>query len=122
MMEITVFRGQNIDVAILASAMQPSVWDLWWKITIYHDNWNNQLLIIGEAKTLKDFSTLHSRKQIVAYLEECNNFAGSSYLIVAVPWLLRITAQNYFIRMKQDKYFKIDKIVILDELGGSFEI
>lgn len=38
MMKITVFRGQNIDVAILASVIQPSVWDLWWKIAIYHDN------------------------------------------------------------------------------------
>lgn len=28
MMEITVFRGQNIDVAILANAMQSSSWDL----------------------------------------------------------------------------------------------
>ena len=38
MMEITVFRGQNIDVAITATVMQPSVWNLWWKIAIYHDN------------------------------------------------------------------------------------
>ena len=41
MMEITVFRGQNIDVAITATVMQPSVWDLWWKIAIYHDNDQN---------------------------------------------------------------------------------
>lgn len=27
MMEITVFRGQNIDVAIMATVIQPSVWD-----------------------------------------------------------------------------------------------
>ena len=64
--------------------------------------WNEQLLIIGEAKTVKDFSTSHSRKQILAYLDECDIFDGISYFILAVPWQLRITAQNFFIRMKQD--------------------
>lgn len=38
MMGNMIVDGLNIDVAILASAMQPSVWDLWWKIAIYHDN------------------------------------------------------------------------------------
>lgn len=32
---------KNIEKAIMATVIQPSVWDLWWKIAIYHDNANN---------------------------------------------------------------------------------
>ena len=32
------FDVKNIEKAIMATVIQPSVWDLWWKIAIYHDN------------------------------------------------------------------------------------
>ena len=82
--------------------------------------WDDSLYIIGEAKTINDFEREHSREQYVAYIKECGNFNGKSMLVVAVPWQLVITAKNYFRRIKcTNENFRV---VILNELGGAFEI
>ena len=82
--------------------------------------WDNDLFVIGEAKTLNDFERGHSRDQYDAYVKECTKFQGTSLLVVAVPWQLVITAKNYFKRMKcvNDNF----KIIILNELGESFKV
>ncbi|MCQ2393822.1 MAG: hypothetical protein MJ249_05975 [Kiritimatiellae bacterium] len=54
------------------------------------------MLVIGEAKTLEDFSRKHSRDQFEAYLAACSSYQGEATLIVAVPWMLTATAKNYF--------------------------
>ena len=82
--------------------------------------WDENLYIIGEAKTLNDFEREHSREQYNAYIDECKDFKGKSILVVAVPWQLVITAKNYFRRQKcVNENFRI---VILNELGGNFEV
>lgn len=82
--------------------------------------WDESLYVIGEAKTLNDFEREHSREQYIAYINECKDFQGKSMLVVAVPWQLVITAKNYFRRLKcVNENFRI---VILNELGGSFEV
>ena len=77
---------------------------------------NNDMLIIGEAKTLDDFERKHSRAQFEAYLSECLLFEGNSCLIIAVPWQLMITAKNYFKRVKDQKKLDI-QIIIINEMG-----
>lgn len=83
---------------------------------------DKDLIIIGEAKTINDFATKHSQKQIEAYIEECTKFNGMSILIIAVPWLLKNTTINYFKRIQRNRQLNICKIFILDELGRCFEV
>lgn len=77
---------------------------------------NSEYLIIGEAKTFYDFDRKHSRNQYDAYIDECQLFDGFSYLIIAVPWQLMITAKNYFKRLKQKRGLNI-QIIIVNEIG-----
>ena len=78
-------------------------------------NWKEQL-IIGEAKTLADFERKHSREQFMTYLEACRLFPGTAMLIVAVPWPLKMTAKNYFRRVKQK--FNGEIVILTDTLGS----
>ena len=59
------------------------------------------LLIIGEAKTADDVERRHSRAQYEAYLKECAKFQGKAFLIIAVPWLERATANNIVQNLKK---------------------
>lgn len=79
----------------------------------------NNLLIIGEAKTLNDFDTKHSKAQYDAYLKKCDLFEGKAVFVVAVPWELVSTAKNYF-RLVKQKNNTFTKIVVIDEMGGKF--
>lgn len=84
-------------------------------VSFIHDN----LIIIGEAKTLDDFKTEHSRNQFEAYFNELSNFNGSSYFIVCVPWQLIATANNHFALLRK-KFNSKAKIIILSD--NSFEV
>lgn len=83
--------------------------------------WNKDLLIIGEAKTLKDFDKRHSLDQYRAYMQECKNFWGESILVIAVPWPLVITAKNHFRRLKKEFVTDVS-IFVLNELGEVFKV
>ena len=74
-------------------------------------------LIIGEAKTYEDFERKHSKDQFDSYLKECNYFEGSAELIVAIPWQLHITAQNYFRRLKKKNGMEVE-VIVLDDMGS----
>ena len=81
----------------------------------------NQLLIIGEAKTINDFERIHSREQFTAYVDECEIFVGKSIIVAAVPWQLIPTAKNYFRRIKMQRNVDI-QFVVINELGRYFEV
>jgi hypothetical protein len=83
--------------------------------------WNNDLMIIGEAKTLNDFDRKHSQEQFCAYIEECNSFYGRAVLVIAVPWQLVAKAKNHFKILKTQMECK-SKVVILNELGRLYEL
>ena len=83
--------------------------------------WHANQLIIGEAKTIKDFDRPHSRAQYAAYIKECGNFFGQAQLVIGVPWQLVATAKNYFRRLKKDWGASLS-IIIINELGKPFEI
>lgn len=74
------------------------------------------LLVIGEAKTIDDYESRHSKQQYDAYLETCLHFSGDSIFVLSIPWQLVPTAKNYF--RKKKKELKLNtKIVILNEIG-----
>lgn len=77
----------------------------------------NQKLFIGEAKTYEDFERKHSKDQFDAYIRDCGLFLGEAKLVVAVPWQLLLTAQNYFRRIKKRTGTNVE-IVILDDMGS----
>lgn len=79
------------------------------------------VMIIGEAKTSKDFDRKHSFDQYEAYIDECINFCGKSYLIMAVPWTEMISAKNYLKKIKKNK--KTDfKIIVINNYGKKEEV
>lgn len=84
--------------------------------------WQNNLFIIGEAKTLKDFSSRHSKLQLRAYIDECQKFIGTAYIILAVPWPLKNTALNYFRKIRNNEDVNNSKFIVVDELGSEFEV
>lgn len=83
--------------------------------------WHGNQLIIGEAKTVNDFSMPHSYKQYDAYMRECQNFYGQAMLVISVPWEMLATAKNYFRRLKK-LYCVNFSIFVIDEFGRPFEI
>lgn len=83
--------------------------------------WDDNLFIIGEAKTIKDFERDHSKQQYQAYLAECKNFHGKAVLVVAVPWQIVRTAKNYF-RREREKLGTYFDIYVLNELGGDSKV
>ena len=83
--------------------------------------WNGKLLVIGEAKTFEDFDRPHSLSQYDAYMQECHNFPGTSFLIISVPWQLVFTAKNYFRRMKTKGGYHF-RIIVVNEINVRYEI
>ena len=73
-------------------------------------------LIIGEAKTSKDFLRKHSIAQYEAYVNQCKEFYGNATIVIAVPWTEMITAKNYF-RQQKKSINKNIKIVIINDFG-----
>lgn len=79
----------------------------------------DNLMIIGEAKTEHDFDRKHSLQQYDAYIKECSVFQGEAILIIGVPWQISATAKNFFRRKKNKEEISF-KVVVIDEMGGSF--
>ena len=77
----------------------------------------NHLLLIGEAKTGKDVSRQHSKKQYEAYIKECLCFRGEAHLILTVPWLEQAEANN-ILRSLQKRHPGDYKIKIVAWIDG----
>ena len=84
--------------------------------------WHEDILIIGEAKTINDFDRQHSVDQYTAYLKECHEFCGTSKLVIAVPWQLVATAKNYLRRLRTQLECEDVVIEVINEQGKSFVI
>lgn len=75
-------------------------------------------LIIGEAKTSKDITRIHSKLQYESYLKECFLFEGEAMFIVAVPWTEHATIHNILKKFRQ-KYSGTCEVRIVDGIGGA---
>ena len=63
---------------------------------------NDELLIIGEAKTEKDALTKHSKKQYEEYLLRCDEDPRKGYLYVFSSWKVKAAVADHLrIRSKQ---------------------
>lgn len=76
----------------------------------------DKLMVIGEAKALKDVDRSHSIEQYEDYYEEAYNFNGEAIIVMAVPWMVHNTVKNIFriIRKKYEDIHKV-KIVVISE-------
>ena len=77
----------------------------------------NSLLIIGEAKTEKDYYTNHSLNQYKEYIKYCSHYGGDSYLIICCPWMCTGDIKNIIRKISKEYKNKIN-IIILDEISG----
>lgn len=75
-------------------------------------------LIIGEAKTSKDVTRIHSKLQYESYIKECLLFGGEALFIVAVPWTEHATIHNILKKLRQ-KYLGTYEVRIIDGIGGA---
>ena len=75
-----------------------------------------QRVVVGEAKTLYDLETDHSRAQLTAFLAFCSNTPGS-LLVLAVPWHVCRRARN-MLRTYQQRLLTSAGTVVLEQLTG----
>ena len=79
---------------------------------------HQRVLIIGEAKTSKDFDTAHSRRQYESYIKKCSVFQGKAYFLIAVPWMEKAAIFNIIQRIR--KNYPGNYIVKIHEgIGGT---
>ena len=77
---------------------------------------NADVLIIGEAKTINDIDTKHSRNQYISYLQECQFFHGKAYLIVSSSWTASVMFKNLLKYIKRINNFTTT-VIVLSEAG-----
>ncbi|WP_148410236.1 hypothetical protein [Murimonas intestini] len=59
------------------------------------------VLFIGEAKTIDDVVKTHSLMQYESYIKKCSLFTGKATLIIAVPWMEYATVYNITHQIKK---------------------
>ena len=73
-------------------------------------------MIIGEAKTIKDFDTSHSKEQYITYLKECQSFKGEALLVLCSSWTVSLSYKTLIKFIKGQNAFDT-KVVIISENG-----
>ena len=81
---------------------------------VYYHHGNS--LIIGEAKTIKDYETKHSKEQYVTYLNECQNFQGEALLVLCSSWTISFSFRTLMKYIKRQNRFDT-KVIIISENG-----
>lgn len=76
----------------------------------------NNILIIGEAKTVKDFESKHSKEQYATYLKECQKFQGNALLILCCSWSISSSFKTLINYIKRQNGYDT-KVVIISENG-----
>ena len=99
---------EGIQVDSLTSAIKPN--PVGGYVPDLYVSPNMGRLIIGEAKTVRDFETKHSQDQITTFLRKCSETDGAVF-VLAIPWtrarfarsmLKRICNQNGILNVKMD--------------------
>ena len=63
---------------------------------------NNNMIIIGEAKTEKDIENMHTKSQLTAYIEEVKLYQVERHIILACSIFAIATMKNFVIHLKQN--------------------
>lgn len=85
---------------------------------LYAVRGNDNLLIIGEAKTAPDLETRHSIMQYEFYIVECERHLGPALIVMAVPWFAQRTARNLLISLIKKKRASKTQLLVLEKLPG----
>lgn len=85
-----------------------------------HYEYNGQV-IIGEAKTINDINRTHSLLQYKSFLEYCNNY-NDSIFIISVPWTETVFIKNILRKIKNDNKYNNVKIIIINDVKKVCEI
>lgn len=72
-------------------------------------------VILGEAKSIRDFENAHTRDQLSAFLCYCNRFPGS-ILVIAVPWVIQYSAEALIRTLKVCLDIQFVKTLVLEQL------
>lgn len=73
-------------------------------------------LIIGEAKTVRDYDRTHSKDQYITFLKECQKFQGVSLLVLCSSWTISLSYKTLIKYIKRQHGFDT-KVVIISENG-----
>lgn len=76
---------------------------------------NSSAVIIGEAKSVRDFETTRTWVQLSAFLNYCDRFPDS-VLIIAVPWMVQRTAESLIQILKKRCNAESVKTLVLHQL------
>ena len=63
---------------------------------------DNNMIIIGEAKTENDIENIHTKSQLTAYIEEAKLFQGERHIILACSIFALATMMNFVIHLKHE--------------------
>jgi calcineurin-like phosphoesterase family protein len=109
-------NNYNVLVDLPDSCSKPNKMQEGYVPDLYFEN--EKILIIGEAKTTKDFEREHTYNQLDSYMMKCHKFKEKAYLIICVPWEHYITAINYC----NSKIRKNDlnlNVIVMNDIGDS---
>ncbi|TAL38634.1 MAG: hypothetical protein EPN93_03935 [Spirochaetes bacterium] len=76
-------------------------------------------IIIGEAKTLMDVESRHSKNQYISYLKHCSCFASSA-LLLAVPWTMVNCVKGLLKAIMRNNNIKSIDVIVLEYLPEQF--
>lgn len=75
------------------------------------------ITILGEAKTVEDLETEHSREQLAAFLTFLR-LQPSGILVVAVPWQAQARAKNLVAQLQRQLQCAGVRAIVITELAG----
>lgn len=68
-------------------------------------------VVIGEAKSSRDFESFRTELQIAAFLRRCDALRGS-FFVLAVPWPIERFAGSFLRNLQSRKGFQVATIVL----------
>ena len=75
------------------------------------------VVVIGEAKSIKDLENDHTRRQLTAFLRKCSRNSGSA-LVLAVPWVIAGLARTFLANIKEEHGLSQIDSVVISEIDG----
>ena len=78
---------------------------------------DNDIIVIGEAKTDKDILNEHTEGQLLAYIEEVRNYGLQRHIIYSVPFVVFIQVKNMLKRLKEARHIDDITFHVLDNFN-----
>lgn len=79
---------------------------------------DQNLMMIGEAKTAEDVDRKHSLSQYENYFDDLFSFNGRSVIVFSVPWYTKNTIKNIARRLRLKRKTTIE-IYVITEIGDA---